>query len=501
MERRAIAIEGIVQGVGFRPFVHSLARRLALQGFVRNRSGGVWIEVEGESGSLDHFLAELASHPPPLAQIDRLDWEPRPLRGDRSFRIETSEADAGPIFIGPDVATCDACLAELFNPADRRYHYPFLNCTHCGPRLTIITAAPYDRARTTMAGFPMCPACRSDYDDPGDRRFHAQPTACPACGPTLALRNAAGGTVDTTNPVTELAQALAAGKIAAIKGLGGYHLACDAGNAAAVADLRQRKHRDEKPFAVMVRDLAAAQRPCIIDEAERELLMSPRRPIVLLRKRMNAAVTDAVAPRNPLLGVMLPYTPLHHLLFEVVGERPLVMTSGNRSDEPIAHEDADALDRLRGIADLFVMHNRPIHVRCDDSVTRVVDGLELPLRRSRGYAPQPISLPFPCPKPILAVGGQLKATFALGAIGMRFSVITWAISIITMPFAPSRRTSPFTSNCSTLRRSSSPTICIPTTPQPATRSGAPRTRRTRQSSALLCNIITRTWRAPWLRMG
>lgn len=414
MERRAIAIEGIVQGVGFRPFVHGLAMQLALQGFVRNRSGGVWIEVEGECGSLDRFLAELASHPPPLAQIDRLDWEPRPLRGDRHFRIEASEADAGPIFIGPDVATCDACLAELFSPADRRYHYPFLNCTRCGPRLTIITAAPYDRAQTTMAGFRMCPACRAEYEDPGDRRFHAQPTACAACGPSLTLRNADGAAVDTVNPVTEFAHALIAGKIGALKGLGGYHLACDAGNVATVAELRRRKHRDEKPFAVMVRDTAAAERLCWMSEAERQLVASPRRPIVLLRKRPNTAIADEIAPRNPLLGLMLPYTPLHHLLLEAVGERPLVMTSGNRSDEPIAHEDADALDRLRGIADLFLMHNRLIHVRCDDSVTRVVDGSELPLRRSRGYAPQPISLPFPCPRPLLAVGGQLKATFALG---------------------------------------------------------------------------------------
>lgn len=414
MERRAIAIQGIVQGVGFRPFVHGLAMRLALQGFVRNRSGGVWIEIEGERSSLDRFLAELANHPPPLAQIDRVDWESRPLRGERHFRIETSEADAGPIFIGPDVATCDACLTELFNPADRRYHYPFLNCTHCGPRLTIIRGVPYDRAQTTMAGFLMCPACRAEYDDPGDRRFHAQPTACAACGPTLALRGADGVPLATDNPVRDFARALSAGKIGALKGLGGYHLACDAGNAAAVAELRRRKHRDEKPFAVMVRDVAAAERLCTMDEIERQLLISSRRPIVLLRKRRNAAVAEEVAPGNPLLGLMLPYTPLHHLLFEAVGERPLVMTSGNRSDEPIAYEDADALERLRDIADLFLTHDRPIQVRCDDSVTRVVDGRELPLRRSRGYAPQPISLPFACPRPILAVGGQLKATFALG---------------------------------------------------------------------------------------
>jgi hydrogenase maturation protein HypF len=414
VERRAIAIQGIVQGVGFRPFVHGLALRLALHGFVRNRSSGVWIEIEGEPGSLDRFLAELASHPPPLAQIERVDWEPRPLRGERHFRIEASESDAGPIFISPDVATCEACLAELFNPADRRYCYPFLNCTHCGPRLTIITGAPYDRAQTTMAGFAMCSACRAEYDDPGDRRFHAQPTACAACGPALALRGADGALLATGSPVRDFVRALNDGKIGALKGLGGYHLACDAGSAAAVAELRRRKHRDEKPFAVMVRDVAAAELLCTIDEVERRLLMSSRRPIVLLRRRPNTGVAEEIAPRNPLLGVILPYTPLHHLLFEAVGERALAMTSGNRSDEPIAYEDVDALDRLRGVADVFLTHNRPIHVRCEDSVTRVVDGRELPLRRSRGYAPQPISLPFSCPQPILAVGGQLKATFALG---------------------------------------------------------------------------------------
>jgi hydrogenase maturation protein HypF len=414
MERRAIAICGIVQGVGFRPYVYGLATRLALHGFVRNHSGGVWIEVEGESKSLDRFWSELAAHPPPLAQIEHMKWEPRQPCGDPQFQIEMSEADSGPVFVGPDIATCEACLAELLDPHDRRHGYPFLNCTHCGPRLTIIRGVPYDRAQTTMAAFPMCVACRAEYDDPANRRFHAQPTACADCGPRLELRDGAGKPVPAGNPVAFFAEALLAGKVGALKGLGGYHLACDATNPAAVAELRRRKHRDEKPFAIMVRDLLAVEKLCEIEDGERQLLASPRRPIVLLRRRPDAEVAEGIAPGNPFLGVMLPYTPVHHLLFDAVGDRPLVMTSGNRSDEPIAYEDADAVERLRGIADLFLTHNRAIHVRCDDSVTRFLDGSELPVRRSRGYAPQPIALPFDCPQPILAVGGQLKVTFALG---------------------------------------------------------------------------------------
>ncbi len=369
--------------------------------------------MEGEGRSLDHFLHAIERHPPPLAQIDRLSWNVLPACGDRQFHIEVSEADAGPIFIGPDVATCDACLGELFDPSNRRYRYPFLNCTHCGPRLTIICGAPYDRPRTTMAGFALCPACQAEYDDPRDRRFHAQPTACAACGPSLELRDSAGAAIAAADPLAVFAKALGEGKIGALKGLGGFHLACLADDSGAVAELRKRKHRDEKPFAIMVRDLAAAERLCVVDGDEKSLLQSRRRPIVLLRRRASAAIAEGVAPGNPYLGVMLPYTPLHHLLFEAC-PRPLVMTSGNRSDEPIAFENEDALQRLGGIADLFLLHNRPIHVRCDDSVTRQLDGAELPLRRSRGYAPQPIALPFECPRPILAVGGQLKATFALG---------------------------------------------------------------------------------------
>ncbi len=414
MERRAIAVEGVVQGVGFRPFVYGLASRLELRGFVQNRTGGVWIEVEGESGSIERFLDELVQRPPPLARIDACRWQRREPNGDSRFRIEHSAAEAdGPVFISPDTATCDDCLAELFNPADRRYRYPFLNCTNCGPRLTIVKGAPYDRERTTMAPFLLCDACRAEYEDPSDRRFHAQPTACPACGPRLLLLDAGGRPAEADDPLARFAAEILAGRIGALKGLGGFHLVCDAGNGAAVAELRRRKHRDEKPFAVMVADLDAARGLCEIALEEGELLRSARRPIVLLRKRRTAAVDQAVAPGNPFLGVMLAYSPLHHLLLREVRGVPLVMTSGNRSDEPIAYLD-DAPERLAGIADLFITHDRPIHVRCDDSVTRVLGGVESPLRRSRGYAPGPINLPFACPHPLLAVGGQLKGTFALG---------------------------------------------------------------------------------------
>jgi hydrogenase maturation protein HypF len=437
MERRAIEIRGIVQGVGFRPFVFNLATRLQLAGFVKNQMGNVFIEVEGDGATLDRFLADLSGKAPPLAQIERLSWQPLAPRGERQFRIDPSDADApSAIFISPDVATCADCVAELFDPKDRRFGYPFLNCTNCGPRLTIIRGAPYDRPRTTMASFAMCPACRAEYDDPADRRFHAQPIACADCGPWLELRSAHGERIDSADPLTDFLAALYNGAIGALKGLGGYHLACDARSSRAVAELRRRKHRDEKPFAVMVQDIAAAQGLCEVGDVERELLLSPRRPIVLLRKRPSAGdketeagpvslsgclpvslspcLAEEVSPRNPYLGVMLPYTPLHHLLLRSANGVPLVMTSGNRSDEPIAYQDVEAVEKLASIADVFLMHNRPIHVRCDDSVTRVVDGLELPVRRSRGYAPRPIALPVECPRPILAVGGQLKATFALG---------------------------------------------------------------------------------------
>jgi hydrogenase maturation protein HypF len=416
MERRAIAIHGTVQGVGFRPFVHGLASRLEIGGFVRNQNGSVCVEVEGESAPLDQFLARVITELPALARVDELSWQTRPPLGDRRFRIESSDrGTAGSIVVTPDAATCDACIAELFDPCNRRFRYPFTNCTNCGPRLTIVTGAPYDRERTTMARFQMCPACRAEYEDPADRRFHAQPNACPVCGPRLSLLDSQGRAIEGEEPLAFFAEALRSGKIGAMKGLGGYHLVCDATNTQAVAGLRRRKHREEKPFAVMVRDLAAAGELCEMGPAERDLLTSSRRPIVLMKKRDTGGVCDSIAPDNPSLGVMLPYTPLHHLLLADMSGTSLVMTSGNRSDEPIAFDEPDAMNRLAGIADLFLIHDRPIHVRCDDSVTRVIGKVESPIRRSRGYAPQPIPLPMACPVPILAVGGQMKATFALGS--------------------------------------------------------------------------------------
>lgn len=424
MERRAIAIRGRVQGVGFRPFVYSLASRLALAGFVRNQTSGVEIEIEGEANSLDRFLAELQADLPPLAQIENLCWQHQLPLGDTSFRIETSKAEArGAVVISPDVATCADCLAELLDPNDRRFRYPFLNCTNCGPRLTIIQGAPYDRARTTMSGFSMCPACRTEYEKPADRRFHAQPTACADCGPSLTFIDPERNTRQIADPLKSFEAAILAGKIGAFKGLGGYHLVCDATNSVAVTELRRRKHRDEKPFAIMVRDIEGAATVSSPAPEERTLLLSSQRPIVLVRKSTLVGgehpegpwpIAHEVASDNPRLGIMLPYTPLHHLLMQDLGGLPLVMTSGNRSDEPIAFEDTEALSRLSGIADVFLIHNRPIHVRCDDSVTRVIQGEECLIRRSRGYAPDPIPLPMACPEPLLAVGGQLKNVFALG---------------------------------------------------------------------------------------
>lgn len=414
MERRAILIRGVVQGVGFRPFVHRLASRFDLRGFVRNQTSDVLIEVEGEGRSLDGFLAELTSGPPPLAQIDEVRWVSRLPRGDLDFAIEMSTSDAsGLIFHSPDISTCDDCLAELFDPSDRRYRYPFLNCTNCGPRFTIIRSAPYDRERTTMASFALCAACQAEYRDPSNRRFHAEPVACPVCGPRLRILDGQGRAIDSEDPLANAVEALRQGKVVAIKGLGGYHLACLAGDERVVAELRRRKHRDEKPFALMVRDLGEVRRIAALSPIEEELLRSRRRPIVLLRRLANADLASSIAPGNRAVGVMLPYTPLHHLLLDSLGSA-VVMTSGNRSDEPIAHDDLDATKRLAGIADVILAHDRPIHIRCDDSVTRVVAGVEMPVRRSRGYAPLPLNLPLACRRPTLALGAQVKSTFALG---------------------------------------------------------------------------------------
>ena len=420
MERREIAVRGIVQGVGFRPFVYALARRLALHGFIRNTAQGVVIQVEGDPHVLDVFHAELVNQPPPLASIDEVESAGVPVRGEYGFRIDSSDCSTADhdrnVRISPDAATCSACLRDLHDPGNRRHLYPFITCATCGPRLTIVTGAPYDRERTTMARFTMCDACRGEYEDPLDRRFHAETIACAMCGPALDLRDRAFQVIDG-DPIGRLAALLEHGHIAAIKGPGGYHLACDATNPAAVAELRTRKHRDEKPFAVMFESLAVIERACEVSDAERRALTSPARPIVVLRRAGSSpsqeTPVEGVAPGTSSLGAMLPSTPVQHLLMRAVG-RPLVMTSGNRSQEPVAFEDSEAFERLTSIADVFLANDRPIHVRCDDGVSRVVDGSKLPVRRSRGDAPCPINLERACALPVLAVGGHLKNTFALG---------------------------------------------------------------------------------------
>lgn len=420
MPRRLIEVRGIVQGVGFRPFVHRLAVRHRLAGSVRNSGGNVIIEVEGNNPDLDQFTQALWLEAPPLARIHSVNCQTLAPTGQKEFLIEPSDIqEATSVFISPDVATCDDCLKELFDPQNRRFGYPFINCTNCGPRLTIVTGAPYDRLQTTMAEFPLCPACQAEYTDPDNRRYHAQPIACPDCGPQLALLDAKGKVLALSNPLQVFAEALREGRIGAVKGLGGFHLACDARNPKAVRSLRQRKARDEKPFAVMVSCIASAGRYCDISECEARLLTSPQAPIVLLRKKFPCEIVDLVAPRNPWLGLLLPYTPLHHLLMRAVGGSPLVMTSANKSDEPIIYRDED-LEKLCGIADLILTHNRRIHGRCDDSLMRVIDNVPLPVRRSRGYAPAPIPLPWECPQPILAVGGQLKSIFAIGRNSQAF---------------------------------------------------------------------------------
>ena len=420
--RRAIHVTGIVQGVGFRPFVYGLANRLSLGGFVKNEAGRVTIEVEGELRSVERFVEGLTSSPPPLAMIGAVHSVECPSRGETRFSIHASESDEEPssVFVSPDVAPCGDCIAELFDATDRRYRYPFLNCTNCGPRLTIIESAPYDRARTTMAGFAMCEECRLEYEDPSHRRFHAQPTACSVCGPKLRVTDRAGLPLDAAvsgagDLIAFCARELVQGRLAALKGLGGYHLACDARSDSAVSELRKRKHRDEKPFAIMVTDVEAARALCDVSDAEAALMLGPQRPIVLLRHRFRdgARVSPYVNPRNPFLGIMLPYTPFHHLLLRELAGVPLVMTSGNVSDEPIAYEDADALSRLGRVADFFVTHDRPILLRCDDSVTRIMSGAESLIRRSRGYAPRPLPLPVSATKTVLALGAQSDATFAL----------------------------------------------------------------------------------------
>jgi len=419
--RRRFEVHGVVQGVGFRPFVYVTASRLSLSGSVANTSAGVVIEVEGEADAVEEFGRLLRAEPPPLAVVESVHWSDLPERGGTGFTIEGSSAEGrARTLVSPDIAVCQDCLTELHDPADRRYRHPFITCTHCGPRYTIVTGTPYDRAATTMAGFPMCADCRAEYEDPGDRRFHAQPIACHACGPRLELvrKDGDGGGLPLVGEQALQAaqELLAAGAIVAVKGLGGYHLACDARSEQAVAELRRRKQRGNKPFAVMAADLRTAAGLVDIGAGAEELLCGIRKPIVLLPRRAAPAgggVAEAVAPGNPDLGVMLPYTPLHALLLGPDAPDVLVMTSGNLSGEPIVTDDQKALTELAPLVDAWLRHDRPIHVPCDDSVSRFVAGAELPIRRSRGYAPLPLALPFAVP-PTLAVGADLKNTCALG---------------------------------------------------------------------------------------
>ncbi|WP_267596026.1 carbamoyltransferase HypF [Carbonactinospora thermoautotrophica] len=413
LTRTRIRVEGIVQGVGFRPFVHSLATELGLTGFVGNDAYGVFAEVEGKRNAVRAFLDGLRTRAPALAVVETVTAEEITPVGSRDFTIVASQAAAvRDTLISADTATCADCLAELFDPADRRYRYPFINCTNCGPRFTIVTGIPYDRSATTMAAFPMCAQCAEEYRNPADRRFHAQPVCCPDCGPSLTLVRTSNGRWVEGDPVRRTVRLLAEGRIVAVKGLGGYHLAVDAASEAAVAALRARKHREDKPFALMCPDLDTVRALCELGPIEEATLTSRRRPIVLLARRPDAQVAPSVAPGNRFLGVMLPYTPLHHLLAHEFG-RPFVLTSGNVSDEPIAYTDDDARARLAGIADAFLMSNRDIHMRTDDSVVRVVRGREVPIRRSRGYVPEPISLPWEFPRPVLACGAELKNVFCL----------------------------------------------------------------------------------------
>jgi hydrogenase maturation protein HypF len=427
-----IHITGIVQGVGFRPFVYGLATRLALNGWVRNTSAGVDIEVDGLQGNLEAFLNALRAEAPPLSRIDSFQADWIPANGFSSFEIVHSEGKSGDFIpISPDVSICPDCLEELFDPGNRRYRYPFINCTNCGPRFTIIKDIPYDRLKTTMGIFEMCPACASEYDDQLDRRFHAQPVACPDCGPHVWLETkdgVSGEDFHKSKAIRETRRLLAQGEIIAIKGLGGFHLACDAANFRAVEELRRRKLRVDKPFALMVPDLESVLQHCYLNQSERELLVSRQRPIVILNKRPESLIVPQVAPNQTTLGVMLPYTPLHYLLLEREPGFPnaLVMTSGNLSEEPIATDNDEARQRLGELADAFLMHDRDIHTRCDDSVFRIfnLESLEkdssnsdrqpseIPLRRARGYAPNPVQLRWDMP-PLLATGPELKNTFCL----------------------------------------------------------------------------------------
>ena len=417
--RMRLIIHGAVQGVGFRPFVYRLATELALGGWVKNTSQGVIVEIEGDPPRVEEFLLRVESGKPPLASIQSLEPSVLDARGESQFEILASDGRGEPTaLVLPDIATCPDCLRELFDPANRRFRYPFTNCTNCGPRFSIIEGLPYDRPSTTMRSFVMCAACRAEYEDPRDRRFHAQPNACAECGPHLELWERKGGRVASQHEaLMEAANAVRAGGIVAMKGLGGFHLIVDARNDEAVTRLRSLKQREEKPFALMVPSLERAEELCIVSALEKRLLLSPEAPIVLMRRRSGATpLAPGIAPGNPCLGIMLPYTPLHHLLMAELGF-PIVATSGNLSDETICTDERDAVERLVGIAELFLIHNRPIANHVDDSVVRIMAGRELVMRRARGFAPLPILLDLPATAnpspPVLALGADLKNTIAL----------------------------------------------------------------------------------------
>ncbi|MFZ0631435.1 MAG: carbamoyltransferase HypF [Acidobacteriaceae bacterium] len=423
--RLLLQIRGVVQGVGFRPYVYNLARRHGLAGFVLNSPRGVFIEVEGAPATVDAFLAALPAEAPPLVRIAQIQRSEIPTLGEFGFSIHESDGgESAFALVPPDICVCDACLADTRDPANRRYDYPFTNCTNCGPRYSIILDVPYDRSMTTMAEFAMCPSCRHEYENPEDRRFHAQPNACPLCGPRLQLAPASDQSplpTSTRAILESVTDLLGRGGIVAWKGLGGYQLACDARQAAAVDELRRRKRRSEKPFAIMVANTDVAESLCFVSAAERAALVSPERPIVLLQRRPGAELADGVSPGNPHTGVMLPCTPMHDLLFRILRERwqadpALIMTSGNISEEPIVIENAEAEEHLAGIADVFAHHNRRIHTRVDDSVVRVVAGHTTLLRRARGYTPRPIWLGRGEAE-ILACGAQLKNTLCLTRAG------------------------------------------------------------------------------------
>ena len=409
--RLGIRIKGIVQGVGFRPFIYNLAKSHSLSGYVLNHTEGVDVEIEGEEEKVEDFLREIKEKSPPLAVIEEIECKKLPPADFKDFVIKKSIREKESFIpISPDIGICDDCLRELFNPADRRYLYPFINCTNCGPRFTIIKDIPYDRQRTTMSSFKMCRECELEYNDPSNRRFHAQPNACWKCGPSLKLLDREGNDKKVSDPVLSAAELIRKGKILAVKGIGGYHLACDATDSRVVNKLRERKNRIDKPFALMMLNIQQVKKFCRVSLEEERLLLSPRRPIVLLKRRDKNQLPQEIAPNNKYLGIMLPYTPLHYLLLREV-KIPLVMTSGNISEEPIAYKDEDALCKLNKIADFFLVHNREIQIRVDDSVARVIEGKPVLIRRSRGYAPQPVKMGFKAEKCLLAMGGHLKNTF------------------------------------------------------------------------------------------